>query len=197
MSLLLHAAALLLLIHHGKQGAPKQNQTQSITVALLGAAPASPTKTRQLPALTPPAKIAPEPRPVVPETTAIAPPTVSAAPAAAAPSAVASANISASDGPAYTVQALNKLTRPPAFLHRIEPVYPGSEQRAGSQANVLAEVTIDPLGNVVAVRIVKSAGNSFDDAVIEALKKSAFVPGYINTEAVAVRVLVPFRFTLK
>jgi outer membrane biosynthesis protein TonB len=43
---------------------------------------------------------------------------------------------------------------------------------------------------------VNSAGKNFDEAVMEALKKSMFVPGYIDREAVAVRVLVPFRFNL-
>lgn len=94
------------------------------------------------------------------------------------------------------IHSLSKLTRPPAFLRKIEPVYPAAERRAGAQASVLAEVTIDDKGIVQSVRIVKSVGKNFDEAVIEALKKSVFVPGYIDKEAVAVRVLVPFRFNL-
>lgn len=96
-----------------------------------------------------------------------------------------------------TIQALGKLTRPPAFLRKIEPVYPSTEQRAGSQAYVLAEVTIDDKGNVLEVKIAKSAGVNFDKAVIDALRNSIFVPGYIDKDAVAVRVLVPFRFNLR
>lgn len=95
------------------------------------------------------------------------------------------------------VQALNKLTRPPSYLNKIEPAYPVAEQRAGSQATVLAEATIDEKGEVVEVKIVKSAGNNFDKAVIEALNKSKFTPGLIGKDAVAVRVLIPFRFNLK
>lgn len=94
-------------------------------------------------------------------------------------------------------QPLSKLTRVPAFLRKIEPVYPLAEQRTGSQATVLAEVAIDDQGRVMAVKIAKSAGVHFDNAVIEALNKSYFTPGYIDKEAVAVRVLVPFRFNLK
>jgi protein TonB len=112
---------------------------------------------------------------------------------AEAPSTPQQENISG----ASTVQPLSKLTRPPAFLRRIEPVYPTAEQRAGSQAYVLAEVTIDEQGKVLEVKIMKSAGSAFDNAVTEALKKSIFVPGYIGKDAVAVRVLVPFRFNLK
>ena len=72
-----------------------------------------------------------------------------------------------------------------------------AERRAGSQAQVIAEVTIDESGRVKNIKIVKSAGTDFDNAVIEALNKSMFTPGFINREAVAVRVLIPFRFNLK
>lgn len=95
------------------------------------------------------------------------------------------------------IQPISKLTRLPSFLQKIEPVYPRTEQRAGSQANVLAEVTIDEKGIVQGVKIIKSAGVTFDNAVIEALTKSIFVPGYIGKEAVAVSVLVPIRFNLR
>lgn len=96
-----------------------------------------------------------------------------------------------------SIQPISKLTRLPSFLQKIEPVYPRSEQRAGSQAYVLAEVTIDEKGIVQGVKIARSAGETFDNAVIEALKKSTFVPGYIGQEAVAVRVMVPIRFNLR
>ena len=95
------------------------------------------------------------------------------------------------------IQPLSKLTRTPAFLHKIEPVYPSAEQRAMGQAYVVAEVTIDDKGIVLEVRITKSAGEHFDNAVLEALKKSIFTPGFIDKKAVAVRVLVPFRFNLR
>lgn len=95
------------------------------------------------------------------------------------------------------VYPISKLTRPPGFIRKIEPVYPGSEQKAGSQASILAEVTINELGNVIDVKIVKSAGPAFDQAVLDALQKSKFSPGYINQEAVAVKVIVPFRFSLR
>lgn len=64
------------------------------------------------------------------------------------------------------------------------------------QANVLAEIAIDAEGNIQEVRIVKSAGAAFDAAVVEALKKSLFTPGYIGDKAVPVRFQVPFRFNL-
>ena len=95
------------------------------------------------------------------------------------------------------VYPISKLTRPPGFIRKIEPIYPGSEQKAGSQAIILAEVTINELGNVIDVKIVKSASPTFDQAVLDALQKSKFSPGYINQEAVTVKVIVPFRFSLR
>lgn len=93
-------------------------------------------------------------------------------------------------------QPSGEITRQPSFVQKIEPVYPRPEQRAGGQAIVLAEVTVDSKGKATEVRIIKSAGIYFDNAVIDALKKSIFSPAYINEEPVAARVLVPFRFKL-
>jgi TonB family protein len=95
-----------------------------------------------------------------------------------------------------TVYPLSKLSRAPAYSNKIEAVYPNAEKRSGSQATVQAEVTIDETGKVIEVKIVKSAGIYFDNAVIEALNKSHFKPGYLNQDPVASRVIVPFRFKL-
>lgn len=94
------------------------------------------------------------------------------------------------------VQPSGEISRQPSFVRKIEPVYPRPEQRAGSQAIVLAEVTVDSKGTATEVRIIKSAGIYFDTAVIDALKKSIFSPAYIDEEPVAARVQVPFRFKL-
>lgn len=98
--------------------------------------------------------------------------------------------------PSEEIQPLFRLTRQPKPLGKIEAAYPASERRAGIQANVLAEVTIDSKGNIQDVRILKSAGNAFDAAVIEALRKSTFTPGFIGDQAVSVRFQIPFRFNL-
>lgn len=137
----------------------------------------------------------PEAQPVVAEQTVNETPAVKQL---QQPAATTSPAESSSQNTATTeVQPLSKLTRPPAFLHKIEPRYPDAEQRAGSQASVLAEITLDASGHLLDIKILKSAGSYFDKAVIEAIKQSTFTPGYIEQQAVAVRVLVPFRFKLK
>ena len=95
------------------------------------------------------------------------------------------------------IESISSLTRIPGPLSKIEAAYPASERRAGNQAYVLAEVVIDAQGKVQNVRVVKSGGKAFDNAVIEALNKSEFSPGYIGDKAVPVRISIPFRFNLK
>jgi periplasmic protein TonB len=194
VSLLLHATLLVLVAYQMSAPRPDISQLQTITVELLGQTPTSVSKP-QVQATKPVVPIQPVEEPV-PAVNPV-PPDLQAD--AAIPEQSGSSgekSNAATESQPAAVYPLSKLTRPPAFLRKIEPVYPVAERRAGSQANVLAEVTIDDKGNVLGVRIVKSAGKNFDEAVMEALKKSMFVPGYIDREAVAVRVLVPFRFNL-
>jgi len=108
-------------------------------------------------------------------------------------SVVSSQNISTPSG---KVESISSLSRIPSPLRKIEAAYPPSERRAGIQASVLVEVVIDAQGKVQDVHILKSGGIAFDTSVIEAMKKSAFTPGYIGDKAVPVRISIPFRFNL-
>jgi len=200
-SLLIHAAMIALVTYRLSISSPDSKQLPTLTVELQAKSPTiisaprlqksnpiitakptqEPVKTEQPALLAPPDEL-PQTSTDTPEQSSTRPTTLTA---------------NESNQPSLKIQPLNKLTRPPAFLRKIEPAYPAAEQRAGSQAYVLAEVTIDTQGIVLDVKIIKSAGNAFDIAVTDALKKSIFVPGYIGKDAVAVRVLVPFRFNLK
>lgn len=200
ISLLLHAALIALVSYRLSNTDTVKNQIQSITVELQ-----SKSKTIEniasRPELTPLAIPVSQPGKTEPaavekpvqrdQITSIEPPKQTSTDNQMSSSAVFATQT------VLNIQPLGKLTRQPAFLHKIDPVYPASEQRAGSQATVLAEATIDEKGEVVVVKILKSAGAAFDNAVRDALGKSLFAPGFIDTEAVAVRVLVPFRFNLK
>jgi periplasmic protein TonB len=201
VSLLLHAALITLVTYKLSIDKSDKNSGQTITVALIGQIPTN-KSTPQIKkhnlakaALPPQAPVEPESRVVTSSTpTELSMPVVTPAQKNDVQSSAYNQEPLQSE---FAVQPLSKVTSPPAFLQKIEPVYPGSEQRAGSQANVLVEVTIDTKGKVVSMRVVKSAGINFDTAVIDALKKSVFAPAYIDKEPVAVRVLVPFRFNLK
>ena len=146
----------------------------------------------------------PMPKPSI--TPPAAPPTVSeAAPLpinktetpAATPNIAQPSKVPANDEPAAPIiQPLFKLSRMPAFSHKNEAVYPVAERRAGTQASVIAEVTIDAQGNVLAVKIIKSGGANFDEAVKTALQQSQFSPGLMDGKPVGTRFQVPYRFNL-
>lgn len=202
VSLLLHAALFTLLTHPLSNNRPVSLQAQAITIELSGKS--SPMISKPSLPKEPPHRIkylAPKPDTVrtaiVENTSPEKSHTTTTLPEQSSTNEHAVNSTSETLQPNLNIQPLNKLTRHPSFLHKVEPIYPRSEQRAGSQAYVLAEVTIDKNGKVHKAKIIKSAGTSFDQAVMDALEKSIFVPGYIEHEAVAVRVLVPFRFNLK
>lgn len=197
VSLLLHTLAIVLVSYQLSTSSTVIKQVQTINVGFLEQI-APREKNSEPKKNNPPVKPVPEIVPIeqvkpvkqeIKETPTETAPIVETRPTPETPATSLASGVN--------VQPLSKLTRPPAFLHKIDPVYPVAEQRAGSQANVLAEVTIDDKGNVREVRIIKSAGENFDNAVREALLNSAFVPGYIDKQAVAVRVIVPFRFNLR
>lgn len=199
VSLLLHAM-LIALVSYQPSSTSQNNNLQTISVELQGLAAAPQSKPpvqkeKSILALKPLKEPATKEAIPLVDTVQTEPASTTPLPEPAPPQSDSTAT--GQQQPGLNLQPLSKLTRQPAFLQKIEPVYPGSEQRAGSQAQVIAEVTIDENGKVQRVKIVKSAGIHFDNAVIEALNKSMFTPGYINREAVAVRVLVPFRFNLK
>lgn len=188
LALLLHALVLLAFYFHPENVSVAQRKI--IEVSLETAAPSSTPVTKKH---TPP----PQPKPAeAPAVTPVAPVTPAAPPAPEAAPQSTPAPPVASTPPAEEIQPLFRLTRQPKPLGKIEPAYPASERRAGIQASVVAEVTIDAQGSIQNVRILKSAGSAFDAAVMEALKKSTFAPGYIGDKAVPVRFQVPFRFSL-
>jgi len=93
--------------------------------------------------------------------------------------------------------AAHRASKPPFFKTQAAPVYPYSERTAGVEARVIAEVYLNEYGGVDDVKIVKSAGSAFDEAVLKAVKDSTFSPGYLEGRPVAVKVQIPFAFKLR
>ena len=93
--------------------------------------------------------------------------------------------------------ALAKLTAMPRFIHKEQPVYPPSMRAAGKEALVKLAVLIDARGEIRDIQIKKSAGAAFDQAAIDAVRKSSFSPGEIEQKAVTVLLTVPVKFKLR
>lgn len=90
-----------------------------------------------------------------------------------------------------------EVTRMPQFLDRIVPYYPEDERNAGKEALVIVEIVVDTRGRILDASIIKSAGAEFDQAVLNSINKSSFVPGYVGGKPVVVRLQIPFRFNLR
>lgn len=75
--------------------------------------------------------------------------------------------------------------------------YPEIAKRAGIQGKVLVRAYIDEKGNVVDVKILKSAHEALDSAAVNAVLKTKFKPGMLRGETVKTQVAIPIVFTLK
>jgi protein TonB len=61
----------------------------------------------------------------------------------------------------------------------------------------MLRLTIDEVGKLLDVEIVKEAGFGFDEAAVKAVRASTFRPAAKDGKPVACRVLLPIRFKLK
>lgn len=94
-------------------------------------------------------------------------------------------------------QSMHRISRPPVFRKRVTPEYPAAERNAAREARVVVEVFISMNGIVDDVKLLKSGGAAFDEAVIQAVKASSFEPGYMDGRQVAVRMQIPYVFRLR
>ena len=94
------------------------------------------------------------------------------------------------------VEPLFRLTRLPDFGNAATLKYPVAEKNRGREGKVIAEFVIDEQGAVRDIKILKSAGTLFDQAVIDELSKITFTPPYIGERPVAARFRREFQFKL-
>ena len=89
-----------------------------------------------------------------------------------------------------------KLTEAPQFLHRENLVYPENMRSSGITGVVKLAVLIGKEGNVYRVKVLKSAGDEFDEAAKIALLASTFIPAKMGNKNVAVELRMPVKFRL-
>jgi TonB family protein len=75
-------------------------------------------------------------------------------------------------------------------------VYPEIAKRAGIEGKVYILAFIDENGNVASARIIKGIGAGCDEAALEAVKQTKFIPGRQRSKPVKVQVTVPIVFKL-
>jgi TonB family protein len=94
-------------------------------------------------------------------------------------------------------QPFHRLEKVPSFKIQKDPAYPLAARSAGVETRVVVEVYINDQGNVDDVKLIKSGGAGFDEAVIEAVQGSSFEPGMKDGRTVASKVQIPYIFKLK
>jgi protein TonB len=113
------------------------------------------------------------------------------APAAVTPArAPSAAPASAASGP----YAASDVSERPRLLGQPTLRYPPRALRLGINADVVLTLIVEPSGSVSAARILRPAGNGFDEAALDAAQRLRFAPGRVQGSAVAVRVTWTCRF---
>ena len=75
--------------------------------------------------------------------------------------------------------------------------YPEIAKRAGIEGKVYVLAFIDENGDVKNVKIIKGIGAGCDEAALDAVKQTKFIPGGQRGKAVKVRVSIPISFKLQ
>lgn len=75
--------------------------------------------------------------------------------------------------------------------------YPEIARKAGISGRVYVMAFIDESGNVHDVQVIKGIGGGCDEAAVEAIKKTKFLPGKNKGQAVKVKLSLPINFQLQ
>jgi len=92
-------------------------------------------------------------------------------------------------------RAGNGVSRP-ELLHKVEPEYSEEARKAKFQGVVVLNLVVDPNGNAVNPKVIKSLGLGLDEKAMEAVKQWKFKPGYKDGKPVAVVATVEVFFRL-
>jgi TonB family protein len=85
--------------------------------------------------------------------------------------------------------------REPLKIHHVDPVYPEVALRARVQGVVILEIVVDPQGNVVDARVVRSVA-LLDQAALDAVHQWKFRPTLLDGSPVSVKMTVTVNFKL-
>ena len=86
------------------------------------------------------------------------------------------------------------------FSRKVEPRYPEAARAAHIQGRVLLEATIGVDGkarDIQVLEVIGVNGLGCEEAAVQALKASQFVPAMQGKIAISQRIRIPYRFSLK
>ena len=118
-----------------------------------------------------------------------------------APGASGTGQPGAAAGGAGGPVALGALTRLPRLLsppspEEIRALYPEAARQAGLEGDVALRVLVGASGEVLEVRVLRPAGNGFDEAAVRGVKRFRFEPGQQGGRAVATWIPWTYKFRL-
>ncbi len=90
-----------------------------------------------------------------------------------------------------------RLTRAPSLVTFVEAEYPPEEKAQGRTGTVVLQVAISATGKVEQVSVVESAGLSFDQAAMAAVRRFVFTPAEFDGKPAPVKITYRYEFTLK
>lgn len=89
------------------------------------------------------------------------------------------------------------LTKPPAVRRFVPAEYPPEALAAGVEADVVLEVDIDAEGRVTEVRVLRGAGQGFDEAAVAAVRAFEFDAAEVDGRASPVRIEYVYHFRIE
>jgi len=93
--------------------------------------------------------------------------------------------------------APSSLTQPPVLLKQVEAVFPADAADAGTGGTVVLEIDIGVDGRVTQAKVVQSAGPSFDEAALTAVRQFEFSPAEVDGVPSPVRILYSYEFLFR
>jgi protein TonB len=94
------------------------------------------------------------------------------------------------------VRSVAEVSQLPHFKTQVKADYPEAAKHSGIEGIVMLQVDVDAAGNVMSVVVVQGLGFGCDEAAANAMKQSTFTPAYAGSEAVPVRIKIPYRFKI-
>jgi TonB family protein len=92
------------------------------------------------------------------------------------------------------VHQLEISEKEPQILRLEHPQLSDIALKNGMEGEVTVQVQIDPQGNPLQARILKSTNDFFDQAVMDAVMQSKYSPGMMSTGPVTTWITIPFKF---
>ena len=96
-----------------------------------------------------------------------------------------------------TASLRGDIVESPKFIHKIVPKYPELAKRAEKEGVVVLEAEISVNGTARDIKVIQKLGYGCEEAAIDALKSSRFLPARRGKEPVAVRIQIPYRFQIE